>query len=174
MLSGRETAATIVEAVRLGAADYVVKQDDAEGLGEMALEVAIKSAIERTRLVSEISELRDRLRDDQDQATLFSGDNPEMETIANVIERVSDSDITVLIRGESGVGKELVARAIHQRSTRPERPLVKVNCAALPAELLGYHILPPDPTSLREQRTRAASRVGFATAHPRGTEGGPP
>jgi two-component system, NtrC family, response regulator AtoC len=136
MLSGRETAATIVEAVRLGAADYVVKQDDAEGLGEMALEVAIKSAIERTRLVSEVSELRERLRDDQDQAALFSGDNPEMETIANVIERVSDSDITVLIRGESGVGKELVARAIHQRSTRRERPLVKVNCAALPEELL--------------------------------------
>jgi transcriptional regulator with GAF, ATPase, and Fis domain len=59
-----------------------------------------------------------------------------MKTIATVIEQVSDSDVTVLIRGESGVGKELVARAIHQRSPRRDRPFVKVNCAALPAELL--------------------------------------
>jgi transcriptional regulator with GAF, ATPase, and Fis domain len=57
-----------------------------------------------------------------------------MKAIATVIEQVSDSDVTVLIRGESGVGKELVARAIHQRSSRRERPFVKVNCAALPAE----------------------------------------
>src|SRR5688572_9964992 len=59
-----------------------------------------------------------------------------MQAIATVIEQVSDSDVTVLIRGESGVGKELVARAIHQRSSRRDRPFVKVNCAALPAELL--------------------------------------
>jgi transcriptional regulator with GAF, ATPase, and Fis domain len=59
-----------------------------------------------------------------------------MKSIAQVIEQVSDSDVTVLIRGESGVGKELVARAIHQRSPRKERPFVKVNCAALPSELL--------------------------------------
>jgi transcriptional regulator with GAF, ATPase, and Fis domain len=59
-----------------------------------------------------------------------------MRGIAQVVEQVSDSDVTVLIRGDSGVGKELVARAIHQRSTRKHRPFVKVNCAALPAELL--------------------------------------
>jgi two-component system response regulator AtoC len=136
MLSGREQASTIVEAVRLGAADYVVKPDDPEGLGEIALDAAIKSAIEKTRLVSEITELRRQLSDDQDRAFLFWGDSPEMKTIASVIEQVSDSDVTVLIRGESGVGKELVARAIHQRSPRKDRPFVKVNCAALPAELL--------------------------------------
>jgi two-component system, NtrC family, response regulator AtoC len=136
MLSGREQAATIVEAVRLGAADYVVKPDDPEGLGEIALDTAIKSAVEKNRLVSEISELRRQLSDDQDRTFLFWGDSPEMKSIASVIEQVSDSDVTVLIRGESGVGKELVARAIHQRSPRKERPFVKVNCAALPAELL--------------------------------------
>ena len=136
MLSGKEHASTIVEAVRLGAADYVVKPDDPEGLGEIALDAAIKSAIEKTRLVSEITELRRQLSDDQDRAFLFWGDSPEMKTIASVIEQVSDSDVTVLIRGESGVGKELVARAIHQRSPRKDRPFVKVNCAALPAELL--------------------------------------
>ena len=67
MLSGREQASTIVEAVRLGAADYVVKPDDPGGLGEIALESAIKSAIEKTRLVSEITELRSQLTDDQVQ-----------------------------------------------------------------------------------------------------------
>jgi len=136
MLSGREQASTIVEAVRLGAADYVVKPDDPEGLGEIALDAAIKSAIEKTRLVSEITELRRQLSDDQDRAFLFWGDSPDMRAIATVIEQVSDSDVTVLVRGESGVGKELVARAIHQRSLRRDRPFVKVNCAALPAELL--------------------------------------
>jgi len=136
MLSGREHASTIVEAVRLGAADYVVKPDDPEGLGEIALDSAIKSAIEKTRLVSEITELRRQLSDDQDRAFLFWGDSPDMQSIAQMIEAVSDSDVTVLIRGDSGVGKELVARAIHQRSPRKDRPFVKVNCAALPAELL--------------------------------------
>ena len=136
MLSGREQASTIVEAVRLGAADYVVKPDDPEGLGEIALDAAIKSAIEKTRLVSEITELRRQLSDDQDRAFLFWGDSPDMANISTIIEQVSDSDVTVLIRGESGVGKELVARAIHQRSSRRDRPIVKVNCAALPAELL--------------------------------------
>ena len=136
MLSGREQASTIVEAVRLGAADYVVKPDDPEGLGEIALDAAIKSAIEKTRLVSEITELRRQISDDQDRAFLFWGNSPEMATIADVIEQVSDSDVTVLIRGESGVGKELVARAIHTRSPRKNKPFVKVNCAALPGELL--------------------------------------
>jgi two-component system, NtrC family, response regulator AtoC len=134
MLSGREQASTIVEAVRLGAADYVVKPDDPEGLGEIALDVAIKNAIEKTRLVSELSELRQQLTDDEHQSVW--GNSEKMRAIATVIEQVADSDVTVLVRGESGVGKELVARAIHNRSNRRNRPFVKVNCAALPAELL--------------------------------------
>ena len=134
MLSGRNQASTIVEAVRLGAADYVVKPDDPEGLGEIALDVAIKNAIEKNRLVSELSELRQQLSDDEDRAVW--GNSEKMLSIAQVIEQVADSDVTVLLRGESGVGKELVSRAIHQRSTRRNRPFVKVNCAALPAELL--------------------------------------
>jgi two-component system, NtrC family, response regulator AtoC len=136
MLSGREQANIIVEAVRLGAADYVVKPDDPEGLGEIALDAAIKQAFERNRLVSELTDLRRQLSVDQDQAFLGWGDSPAMRNVAVIIEQVADSDVTVLIRGESGVGKELVARAIHQRSTRKQKPFVKVNCAALPAELL--------------------------------------
>src|SRR6476646_1340756 len=134
MLSGRNQASTIVEAVRLGAADYVVKPDDPEGLGEIALDVAIKNAIEKNRLVSELSELRQQLSDDEDRTAWSNSE--KMRGIATVIEQVADSDVTVLIRGESGVGKELVSRAVHQRSTRRNRPFVKVNCAALPAELL--------------------------------------
>ena len=134
MLSGRNQASTIVEAVRLGAADYVVKPDDPEGLGEIALDVAIKNAVEKNRLLSDLSDLRQQLSDDEDRAVW--GNSEKMRGIAQVIEQVADSDVTVLIRGESGVGKELVSRAIHQRSTRRNRPFVKVNCAALPAELL--------------------------------------
>jgi two-component system response regulator AtoC len=135
MLSGREQAAVIVEAVRLGAADYVVKPDDPEGLGEIALDAAIKQAIERSRLVAEVSDLRQQLSVDE-RAAFIGWDSPAMRQVARIIERVADSDVTVLIRGESGVGKELVARAIHQRSTRRQKPFVKVNCAALPADLL--------------------------------------
>jgi two-component system response regulator AtoC len=136
MLSGREQAQIIVEAVRLGAADYVVKPDDPEGLGEIALDAAIKQAIERSRLVNELTDLRRQLSDDQSEAFIGWGESPAMRHVALIIEQVADSDVTVLIRGESGVGKELVARAIHQRSTRKHKPFVKVNCAALPAELL--------------------------------------
>src|SRR5574339_1224577 len=68
MLSGRNQASTIVEAVQAGATDYVVKPDDPEGVGEIALDVAIKTAIEKNRLVSEWSELRQQLSDDEDRA----------------------------------------------------------------------------------------------------------
>jgi two-component system, NtrC family, response regulator AtoC len=134
MLSGRERASTIVEAVQLGAANYVVKPDDPEGLGEIALESAIRGAIEKSRLVSELNELRQQLSDDQDRAVW--GRSDQMLAILRIIDQVADSDVTVMIRGESGVGKELVARALHQQSGRKVRPFVKVNCAALPADLL--------------------------------------
>ena len=117
MLSGRNQASTIVEAVRAGATDYVVKPDDPEGLARIALDVAIKNAIEKNRLVSTSSascgSSSATTRTRRCGATATS-----MRRIATVIEQVGDSDVAVLIRGESGVGKELVSRAIHQRSTR--------------------------------------------------------
>ncbi len=163
MLSGREQAAIIVEAVRLGAADYVVKPGDPEGLGEIALDAAIKQAIERSRLVSELSDLRRQLSDDQSEAFIGWGDSPAMRHVALIIEQVADSDVTVLIRGESGVGKELVARAIHQRSNRKQRPFVKVNCAALPAELLESELFGHEKGAFTGAAT---TRIGkFEQAH---------
>src|ERR1700681_2593705 len=135
MLSGRVSAPTIVEAIRLGAVNYVVKPDDPDGLGEIALEAALNQAIEKRQLVSEVTELRRQVNDDQVRAFLWEK-SVTMRDIAVMIDRVADNDVTVLIRGESGVGKELVARAIHDRSARRARPFVKVNCAALPDELL--------------------------------------
>ena len=67
---------------------------------------------------------------------MLFGDSERMAEVRDLIERVSDTDVTVLIRGESGTGKELVAHALHERSLRRDKPFVKVNCAALPTELL--------------------------------------
>src|SRR5690349_13961565 len=64
------------------------------------------------------------------------GRNEKMREVQELISRVADTDVTVLVRGESGTGKELVARGIHQASPRRDKPFVKVNCAALPSELL--------------------------------------
>ena len=134
MLSGNSETPTVVKAMQAGATDFIEKPDSPEALGEIRLEVVLKNALERKRLTSELSELRQQLSDDEDQA--MWGASEKMKIVAQMIEQVSDSDVGVLIRGESGVGKELVTRAIHQRSTRKAAPFVKVNCAALPPDLL--------------------------------------
>ena len=163
MLSGREQANVIVEAVHLGAADYVVKPHDPEGLGEIALDSAITQAIERHRVVSDITDLRRRLNDGPNDALPGWGESPAMRQVVQIIEQVSDSDVTVLIRGESGVGKELVARAIHDRSARRRKPFVKVNCAALPAELLESELFGHEKGAFTGA---AVTRIGkFEQAH---------
>ena len=134
MLSGHSETATVVKAMQAGATDFIEKPDSPEALGEIRLEVVLKNALERKRLTSELTELRRQLSDDEGQA--MWGASEKMQLVQQVIEQVSDSDVGVLIRGESGVGKELVTRAIHQRSTRKSQPFVKVNCAALPPDLL--------------------------------------
>ena len=130
MLSGHGQARTIVEAMRLGATDFLRKPFEAE-----ELDLAIQKALEKRALKAEVEQLRDRTRADAEMLLHF-GDNPKMKDVREIIEQVSDTDITVLIRGESGTGKDLVARTLYQLSTRRDRPFVKVNCAALPSELL--------------------------------------
>ncbi len=136
MLSGTQVPSTIVDAVRLGAIDYVVKPDDPEGFGEAALEAAIRSAVEKVHLTSEVARLRLQAAEDPDAAHGCWGSGAAMRQVVAMVERVADSDVSVLISGESGVGKEVVARELHRQSARRARPFVKVNCAALPAELL--------------------------------------
>jgi two-component system response regulator AtoC len=136
MLSGSQTPSTIVDAVRHGAVDYVVKPSDPDGLDEAALEVSVRNALEKLTLANEVSSLRAKVATPPDGAEPWRGAGASMHHVITVIERVADSDVTILITGESGVGKEVVARELHRRSGRRTRNFVKVNCAALPAELL--------------------------------------
>ncbi len=136
MLSGRQAPATIVEAVRLGAADYVLKPGDPEGMGEVALEAAIRNALERESLTAELARLSAQIVEDPEGAQPTWSSGAAMQPVMAMVDRVADSDVSVLIRGESGVGKEVIAREIHRRSPRRMKPFVKVNCAALPADLL--------------------------------------
>ncbi|MGH0029749.1 MAG: sigma-54-dependent transcriptional regulator [Myxococcota bacterium] len=130
MLSGHGQARNIVEAMRLGASDFLRKPFEVE-----ELELAFQKALEKRALKQEVELLRGQARTETD-LLLLAGDSPKMKEVRDIIEQVADTDITVLIRGESGTGKEIVARNIFQRSGRHEQPFVKVNCAALPSELL--------------------------------------
>ena len=136
MLSGRQAPQTIIEAVRLGAADYVLKPGDPDGVGEAALEAAIRNALERESLSAEVARLSAQAAEDPQGAQLAWSSGSAMQPVMAMVERVADSDVGVLIRGESGVGKEVIARELHRRSPRRTKPFVKVNCAALPADLL--------------------------------------
>ncbi|MCC7009528.1 MAG: sigma-54-dependent Fis family transcriptional regulator [Acidobacteria bacterium] len=135
MLSGQQVPATIVNAVRGGAFDYVVKPDDPD-LGEAAIENAIISALDRIALETEVARLSASEVEASDGSQPSWGSGAAMQAVLKMVERVANSDVTVLISGESGVGKEVIARELHRRSDRCHKPFVKVNCAALPADLL--------------------------------------
>jgi two-component system, NtrC family, response regulator AtoC len=130
VISGQGRTNTVVQAMKLGAADFVCKPfEDAE------LEVLLNNALKQRQLTQEVAHLRAQLKE-QSKYTMLFGNSTAMAEVKDLIERVSDTDVTVLIRGESGTGKELVARALHEKSLRRDKPFVKVNCAALPTELL--------------------------------------
>ena len=130
VLSGQGRTATVVQAMKLGATDFVSKPFD-----QMELEMPLASALKQYRLTREVASLRDQLQS-QSIYTMLFGHSARMGEVQDVIERVADADVPVLICGESGTGKELVARALHGSSLRRDKPLVKVNGAALPQDLL--------------------------------------
>ena len=129
MLSVVGKASTIVEAMDLGAIDYLNKPFE-----EAELEATLDKVLEKKALERERDALSDELVDYAPESLVWASDH--MRNIKNTLEQVSDTDVTVLIQGESGVGKEIVARTAHEISARSHKPFVKVNCAALPEQLL--------------------------------------
>jgi len=128
MLSVVGKASTIVEAMQIGAADYLNKPFE-----EAELEATLAKVLEKKELCEE----RDRLASDlipSASSVVWASD--AMRRVRDLLAQVGDTDVTVLIQGESGVGKEVVARTAHELSPRRPGPFVKVNCAALPADLL--------------------------------------
>ena len=162
MLSGRQAPATIVEAVRLGAADYVLKPDDPDGVGEAALEAAIRNALEREALSTEVARLSALMEEDPEGAQPCWSSGPAMQPVVSMVERIADSDVGVLLRGESGVGKEVIARELHRRSPRRTKPFVKVNCAALPSDLLESELFGHERGAFTGAGTARVGRFEFA------------
>jgi DNA-binding NtrC family response regulator len=121
---------TAVEAMRDGAADYVAKPLNLDELRQK-----IQRIVEQHRLYAENRALREELRS-RHRIEGIIGESGQMVEVISLVQRVAASEATVLIRGESGTGKELIAKAIHYASPRAARPLVRVNCAALPENLL--------------------------------------
>ncbi len=119
-----------VEAIKKGAYHYIQKPFDFK-----ELQIFAKNAWEYHSLRREVIELRNRVAGWPDTGEFITR-NPDMLAMLDLAERIADSNISVLIEGESGTGKELVAQFIHQKSPRSDKPFVRINCAALPEELL--------------------------------------
>jgi two-component system response regulator HydG len=130
MLTGHGSIDTAIESIRIGAFDYVVKPCPLD-----ELQIRIQRALER-RSLRQRANLLEHALTPPDLGNSFIGDSPEFRRLLNLIDRVAPSDSTVLITGETGAGKERVAKLIHARSSRRSRPFVVVECAALQESLL--------------------------------------
>ena len=133
IMTGQGTVQTAVEAMKVGAFDYVLKPFK---LQAMLPVLARAMQVRRLRMENvRLREWAERLSYESPRYTLV-GSSPAMRRVVQLIEKVAPTDTTVLVRGASGTGKELVARALHRNSPRRGRPLVTVNCAALQESLL--------------------------------------
>src|SRR3954468_15477188 len=127
MISGHGNIETAVEAVKKGAFDFISKPPDLN-----RLLITIRNAMERNSLVSETKTLKRKAFKAQEMI----GESAPITKIKETIEKVGPTEARVLITGENGVGKELVARWLHEKSSRAGNALVEVNCAAIPSELI--------------------------------------
>jgi DNA-binding NtrC family response regulator len=137
VVSALDSAKTAVEALKQGASDYIVKGFDIEELRHR-----VANILQLSSLGAENQKLRRQLVGDGQFGRMI-GSSPQMRRVFEMAERVAATDATVLILGESGTGKDLLAQEIHDRSPRASKPFVAVNCAALPenlveSELFGY------------------------------------
>jgi DNA-binding NtrC family response regulator len=129
MVSGHGTIDTAVEAVKKGAFDFISKPPD---LNRML--ITVRNALDRAELVSTTQVLRKQVK--SSKGVNMIGESAPILAIKKMLERVAPTDSRVLITGQNGTGKELVARWIHEKSNRSEGPMVEVNCAAIPSELI--------------------------------------
>jgi two-component system nitrogen regulation response regulator NtrX len=127
MISGHGTVATAVEATRLGAMDFIEKP-----LSSERVLLTVRNGLKASRLEQE----NRRLRGAEDARYNLIGQSPALMQVLDAVGRAAPTNATVLVLGESGVGKELVARAIHRNSLRARERFVQVNCAAIPEELI--------------------------------------
>ncbi len=127
IISGHGNIETAVEAVKKGAYDYISKPPD---LNRML--ITLRNAMEKTSLVAETRVLKRRVSKVQE----IVGESQAIKIIKDTIDKIAPTEARILITGENGVGKELVARWIHEKSSRVKGPMVEVNCAAIPGELI--------------------------------------
>lgn len=137
VLTAHATVDKAVEAMRLGAYDFIEKP-----LDRAALLKAISKALERQRLSVENRQLREQLGQLRTEESLI-GNGPEMAAVKQLIRQIAGNDVSVLIQGETGTGKEVAADILHALSPRRDKPMVKISCAAIPealleSELFGY------------------------------------
>jgi two-component system, NtrC family, nitrogen regulation response regulator NtrX len=127
MISGHGDLDTAVNTMKLGAFDYISKPPDLNRLLN-----TVRNALDRKELVVENTRLKKKVGKNYEMV----GESPAISRIKNIIEKVAPTDARVLITGPNGTGKELVAHWLHQKSERSKGPMVEVNCAAIPSELI--------------------------------------
>ena len=127
MISGHGTIETAVDCIKRGAYDFIAKPLDLN-----RLMITLRNALDKSTLIQETKILKKKVSKTIDMV----GESPAIRKVKDMIERVAATDARVLVTGPNGTGKELVARWIHAKSNRNEAPLIEVNCAAIPSELI--------------------------------------
>ena len=157
MISGHGNIDTAVEAVKKGAFDFISKPPDLN-----RLLITIRNAMDKSSLITEKKVLVKKINRKAAKVRIV-GDSKVMEKIKTTIEVVAPTEARVMIHGENGTGKELVARKIHQQSARNDKPLIEVNCAAIPSELIESELFGHEKGSFTSAHKSRAGK--FELAH---------